>query len=82
MVAYEKNVRIHPLHTILILNRVLLRFFRILAVAEGQKQEIGQLWNVETYPDGKSLTEPSEPPEFRRFLDLRIEFLVSQMMLA
>ena len=49
---------------------------------EGWKWEIHQLWNVETYPDGKPLTEPSGRPEFQRSLDLRIEFLVGQTMLV
>ena len=48
----------------------------------GWKQEIGQLWNVETYLDGESLTVPPKPPEFLCLLDLRIELLVNQTMLA
>ena len=83
----KENLRIHPLCTILSPIRVLVLlplFFRVLAVIEGRKWEICQLWNAETYSDdtGKPSTELSGLPEFRRFLDLRIELLVSQTMSA
>ena len=69
------NLPIHPLCVILSPAPILLRpLFTVLSMIEDQKWEIGWSWSMGLYPDEGSCTEPSDPPEFRRLLDLRIEF--------
>ena len=72
-----------PIHLFTVMSPALIvlpRFFGVRTVTKDQKWEINRLRDVEPYPVGESCRGPSGPPEFRRFLDLRIEFSVSRMM--
>ena len=51
----------------------LSHFLTDLAADGGQKFERGQTVGRGSYPDEEGWAEPCDPPEFRRFLDLRRE---------
>jgi hypothetical protein len=57
-------------------------FFKVLATIEGQKREHEFMMGHKPYPNGEFWTEPSDPPDFRRFLSLRDEYPMCQTMLV
>ena len=78
----KENLLIHLLSIVLSPTPTLLPpLFRALAmVGIRGRESIGRgAW--ESYPNGEHWAGPPDPPEPRRFPDLRTQFLVSQTML-
>ena len=80
----KEHLLIHPLSAvvspILVLLPPLSGFLTVIEIRNGESAGRGA---SKSYPDSRgSCPDPPDPPEFHRFLDLRIEFSVRQTMLV